>query len=751
MKKYIDLVFKKEKKPISKDKLYNRVESLIQKDDNSFLLSLKDKKIIDSILDKGIKKYDYYKTPNGKYTSLLKTSFRKGRFHGNRGGDGFVIAIVSYIDREGNQIVREDKYSVEKDSCNGAIDGDVVLIDTGGNGIKPKVEKVLERNLENIVGEVIRIGSSYFVKPIDKKKQFLTIALEGEAIEGQRVSVLLKKQNGANFYIGEITRVFSHKDDPDEDVLWEVFKCGIDDSFSQGSLSQVKEIPQNVRDIDKIGREDLTDWEIFTIDGEDTKDIDDALSCRRLENGNYEVGVHIADVSYYVPAGSPLDKDAYKRGTSNYLVGKVIPMLPHELSNGICSLNPNVERLAMSCIMEVTPDGKVINYRISPTVIRSQLKMTYSDVNKLLKTDVVPEGYEMHADTLKMLNGLALTLRKNRLNDGAIEFERPELKLIFDDNGMIKDFSLRNQDLGENLIEEFMLLANETVDKALSDLGYPCSHRVHDRPNKERLDDYLKMLAAINLPYTKYDLEELCFNPYALQDLSSHIRDTGHISNMLMINMVRCMSRAKYSPNNIGHCGLAKQNYCHFTSPIRRYPDLTVHRILKDCYLNSDQKDSDKNAKKWNVSLPDICEQSSKMEKISDDAEYQTLAMKCSEYMAKHIGETFEGTIIGLNDHGIQVQLDNMVEGKVRPKNLSGDYAYNANTYTLISLDGKDNYYIGDRLLVRVKSASKAEKSIDFEIVEKIKENHISDISNSNQYVKTKAKNQRFYRAYGKK
>ena len=391
VKNYIDLVFKKEKKPISLEKVYSKVERLLQKENDEYVLTFKDKKDINSILADGIKKYDYYKTPSGKYTSLLKTSFRKGRFHGNRAGEGFVSTIISYFDRDGNQIVKEEKFSVEKDSCNGAIDGDFVLVDIGGNGVKPRIEKVIDRNLENITGEVIRMGNSYFVKPIDKKKQFLTIALEGEAIEGQRVSVLLKKQVSDDFYIGEITRVFNHKDDPDEDVLWEAFKCGVDDQFSKQSLEQVEKIPQSVRDIDKVGREDLTDWEIFTIDGDDTKDVDDALSCRRLDNGNYEVGVHIADVSYYVPEGSPLDKDAYKKGTSNYLAGKVIPMLPHELSNGICSLNPGVERLAMSCIMEVTPDGKVVNYRISPTVIRSQLKMTYSNVNTLLKTGNIPE------------------------------------------------------------------------------------------------------------------------------------------------------------------------------------------------------------------------------------------------------------------------------------------------------------------------------------------------------------------------
>ena len=741
MKQYVDLVFKKEKKPIDINKVYTKVENLMKKNDEEFDGLSKEQKLeIDSILDKGVASYQYIKTPNDRYISINKTSFRKGRFHGNRNGAGFVTSTISYVDKEGNHIVKEQKISVLKENCAGAIDGDLVLVDVGRNGEKPKIQEIIDRNLENVMGEVVRIGPNYFVKPIDKKKQFLTIALEGEAIEGQRVAVNLKKQTSTDFYIGEITRVFNHKDDPDEDILWEAFKCGIDDQFSEKSLAQVKNIPQTVKDTDKIGREDLTDWEVFTIDGADTKDIDDALSCKKLDNGNYLVGVHIADVDNYVPESSPLDLDAFKKGTSNYLAGKVIPMLPHELSNGICSLNPHVERLTLSCIMELNPQGKIVRYKIVPSVIKSRLKMTYTKVNQILKGEGIDSEYVPYEDSLRTLNKLALILRKNRLKAGAVEFNRPELKLVLDENGQVSDFDIRHQDLGENLIEEFMLLANETVDKHLSDLGYPCLHRVHGKPNEERLDRFLQMLAAINYPYYAYSAEECVDIPKALQGLADHIKDTGRLSNMLSTNMVRCMSRARYSPINIGHSGLAKENYCHFTSPIRRYPDLTVHRILKTCYFNDSNKDT---IRKWEAKLPEIGYQSSKMERIEDDAEQQTLAMKCSEYMAKHVGEEYEGTVIGLSDRGMQIQLDNMVEGMVRTRYMLGDYVYNPVTFTLLSLNGKDDYYIGDRLLVKVFKASKEDKTIDFSVCGKIDENKTINSKKHNMLVKKRAREER--------
>ena len=749
MKRYVDIVFKKAKKPLDKEKIYEKVSGYLSKANPDFVeLTEEDMYEIDKVISEGIDNYDYILTPNNRYVAIYKTSYRKGKFYGNRNGEGTVSCIMSYTNKDGEQIIHEEKYPITKDNCNNAIDGDYVLVEIGNSNQKVKVEKIINRQLENIAGEVIRIGECYFVKPIDKKKQILTIALEGEAIEGQRVAVSLKKQTSDNFYIGEITRVFNHKDDPGEDVLWEAYKCGIDDKFSKASLEQITTIPQSVREIDKVGREDLTSWQIFTIDGEDTKDIDDALSIRKLDNGNYEVGVHIADVSYYVKEGTPLDLDAHRKGTSNYLAGKVIPMLPHELSNGICSLNPYVERLALSCIVELTPDGRVINKRITPTVIKSKLKMTYTKVNDYLNNGVLDSEYEEFASSLLMLRKMSLVLRKNRLMQGAIEFDRPELKLLIDENGEVEDFSLRKQDVGENLIEEFMLLANETVDKTLTENGYPCLHRIHNIPNEDRLNDFLRMLEAIDLPFSRYSARECATIPYVLQELAGHIKDSGSLRDMLTLNMIRCMSRAKYSPVNIGHSGLAKDNYCHFTSPIRRYPDLTVHRIIKDCYL--DPENSFVKGRQWNVKLPEIGEHSSKMEKTADEAELETLYMKCAEYMEKHIGEEYSGTIIGLSDKGIQIQLDNMVEGKVRISSLPGDYIYNSTTYTLLSLDDYEDYYIGDRLLLRLVAASKEDKTINFKVLKKEIENSIDYRNDSNCYVKNKAYEDRSKRALEK-
>lgn len=749
MKHYVDLVLKKEKKAISLEKIYGKVEKFIMKEDpTSSGLSIAEKQEIDKVIADGVEHYKYYKTPSNNYMAIYKTSFRRGRFHGNRAGEGKVTVISERQVTDGNPLITSTDYVISKENVGGAIDGDLVLIDLGTKNAKPKVVEILNRNLENITGEVYRIGKSYFVRPIDKKKQNLTIALEGEAIEGQRVAVELKEQTGANFYIGEVTRTFNHKDDPDEDILWEAFKCGIDDQFSKEAIEQVKNIPMSVRDIDKIGRSDLTDWEIFTIDGDDTKDIDDALSCKILENGNYEIGVHIADVSHYVPKDSPLDKDAFRKGTSNYLAGTVIPMLMHELSNGICSLNPGVERLAMSCVMEVNPEGKVVNYNIMPTVIKSRIKMSYTKVNDILKEGKVDPDYREHADTLRNLNKLALILRKNRIRVGAVEFDRPEMKLIFGEDGEVTGFSLRNQDVGENLIEEYMLLANETVDKHLSKLGFPCLHRVHSTPNLDRLTDYFKLLDAVNYPFSKYKPVECAENSKALQELAEFIKDTGRLSNVLSANLIKCMARAKYSPENIGHCGLAKTNYCHFTSPIRRYPDLTVHRIIKDCCF--DKENARCNAKEWESELVEIGQHSSKMERIADEAETKTLSMRCSEYMAKHIGEQYEGTVIGISHHGIQIQLDNMIEGKVRLKNMLGDYVYNMETYTLVSLDGRDNYFIGDRLLVEVVDANKENKTIDFKVISKVDENYIQNSDGSNNYVKMIARKERANREFYK-
>lgn len=752
MQELVEKVLRKTKKPISVDKVYIKVENLIKKEKEDFVLSDIEKEEIDSILEQGLLDYKFIRTGSNNYISILKTSFKIGRFYGDRNGGGKVVVSNSYVDKSGKTVVKEDRYIIDRDNANGAIDGDVVLIDTYKKDktreLTASVKKVVNRDLDNIMGEVVRVGTGYFVKPVDKKKHNITIALEGSAIEGQRVAVSLDRQTSDSFYIGTITRTFNHKDDPDNDILWEAFKCGINDQFSGESLEQVKSIPQEVLDIDKIGRHDLTNWEIFTIDGKDTKDIDDALSFKRLDNGNYLVGVHIADVSHYVKENSPLDKDAFSRGTSAYLAGKVIPMLPHELSNGICSLNPNEERLALSCIVEFDKNGNVVHHDIWESVIKSNIKMNYDAVNDILKHGIVAKGYESHVDSLKGLNELALILRNKRLENGAVEFDRPELKVILNDEGEVSDFSVRIQDLAENLIEEFMLIANETIDKHLSDNGLPCLHRVHDIPNRERLEEFINLLSIVGYRYNKYSAEACCYDTRHLQELALHIRNTGKLSEMLSTNMIRCMSRAKYSPVNIGHCGLAKTNYCHFTSPIRRYPDLTIHRILKELVLSDEN--IKENKKKWKDKLPEVALHSSKMERAADEAEMQTLYMKCAEYMTHHIGEDFEGTVIGISSHGLQIQLDNYIEGKVRFRNLTGEYVYNPETYSLISLDGRENYYIGDRLSVKVKSADKEHKTIDFSVNEKIEENELNNVYSKNNLVKMKvAQDRRNKKVYG--
>lgn len=739
MKNYVDLVLKGSKKPLSIEKIYQKIEALIQNENSEYVLTQDDKALIDKIISEGVTNLDYYQTPNGNYTLLSKTSFRKGRFYGNRAGEGFVICVSSGFNRDGVQIVTEDKYSITKDNCHGAIDGDLVLIDIGYNGKKPRVESILDRNLENITGEVYRLGGSYFVKPIDKRKQFINIALEGEHVEGQIVSVVLTGHADGNFYTGKVVREFKHKDDPREDILLEAFKCGMPEGFSDESIRQLDSVPSSVRPEDKVGRHDFTDWEIFSIDGKDTKDKDDCISLTRLRNGNLLLGVHIADVPFYVPKASPIDRDAFVKGTSYYFGGCVEPQLPHKLSNGICSLNDGVERLTKSVLIEYDPSGKVIGRSLVPSVIKSRIGMNYDNVNKILKEGVIPEGYEPYADTLVEMGKLAKILRKRRKSDGAIEFVRPELKFIHDENGRPVDIAFRYQDKSENLIEEFMLAANVQVGEILTDAEFPCVYRIHDVPNEERLEEFLKLLDVIGIPF-EFSASDICEDKHLLQVLTKHIHDKGgNLSIMLNTNLIRCMSHACYSTKNIGHYGTGFEIYSHFTSPIRRLADLTISRIIDECYFESDEKKREKARKKWNVDAFEFAQQATKMERVEEDVEKQVDLMQTAEYLSQFIGEEFEGTVTSISNNGITVQLDNLLEGRIRVRDLPGSYIYNPETFTLLSVDGRENYYVGDRLRLKLVVASKENKSVEFSVVEKVRENNIPDKDNSNQYVKTKA------------
>lgn len=748
MKKYVEYVLRKEKKPIDIEKLYSKVESLIQVDNESYVLTDEDKEVINSILKEGVSNYEFYQTPSDKYTLLSKTSFRKGRFFGNRAGEGYVICVTSYVNREGKQIVNEDKYTITKDDCHGAIDGDLVLIDIGYNGKKPAVQTVIERSLDNITGEVYRIGGSFFVKPLDKRKQYLNIAIDGEHVEGQIVSVSLEGSLENNFYKGKVVREFKHKDDPREDILLEAFKCGMPEGFSDESIKQLESIPMTVSTEDMKGRYDFTDWDVFSIDGKDTKDKDDAISLRRLRNGNLLLGVHIADVPYYVPKASPIDRDAFTKGTSYYFGGCVEPQLPHKLSNGICSLNDGVLRLTKTILIEYDPSGKVVSRSLVPGVINSRIGMNYDDVNKILKDGEVVPGYEPYIDTLRDMASLAKKLRKRRKSDGAIEFSRPELKFIRDEDGKVVDLAYRYQDVSENLIEEFMLAANVNVGEILTDSGFPCVYRIHDVPNTERLEEFLRLLDVIGIPF-EFSAEDICEDKHLLQLLTKHIMDKGgKLSGMLSTNLIRCMSHACYSTKNIGHYGTGFDLYTHFTSPIRRLADLTLSRIIDECYFEEDEKIRERNRKRWNVDAYEFAQQATKMERVEEEVEKQVNLMETAEYLSQFIGEEFEGTITSLSNNGITISLDNMLEGRVRIRSLGGNYVYNPETFTLLNINGGDNYYIGDRVKVKLEVASKENKTVEFSILEKIHENNIPDKDKSNQYVKKNAIDRRAKKSY---
>ena len=453
---------------------------------------------------------------------------------------------------------------------------------------------------------------------------------------------------------------------------------------------------------------------IFTIDGDDTKDIDDAVSIHRKPNGNYVLGVHIADVSYYVKEGSPLDNDAMERGTSVYLVDRVIPMLPHELSNGICSLNPNVSRLAISCVMEFDSHGKQIDYEIFESVIKSRIQMTYKKVNSILEKNIVPEGYEKYADSLRMMADLAEILRKAKENRGYIDFEVDEAKILVNEKCEPTEIVLRDRGVGENLIEDFMIAANECVATHIYFMNLPFIYRVHEVPKEEKIRSFLGFIGGLGYQING-NLKDN--NPKSIQRLIKFLEDKKEFKILSKL-LLRSMQKAVYKPVNLGHFGLASKCYTHFTSPIRRYPDTTVHRLLRT-YLFQHKLD-DNTISHWEDKLVYVADHSSAKERSSIDCEREVEDMKMAQYMEGHIGEEFEGMISSVMSFGMFVELDNLIEGLVSIKDMKGFFNYDEDRMTLTNEKSHVKYTIGERIKVRVIRASKEAKTIDFEIVKKV-------------------------------
>ena len=653
-----------------------------------------------------------YHSNKDKYMMLENSHLRKGVMRANKKGFGFVE--VEGLD---------DDIYVSQDNMNGAIHDDVVLVEITSkmniDRIEGRVLKIIERKIQKYIGlmKFDSKGMGYVI--LDDSKIKLNIQVPKEkslnAVDGHKVVVEVDKMMNHNGRCeGHVCEIIGHVNDPGVDILSIIYKYNINVDFPDEVKSQVASIPMEVYESDLKGRRDLRDQVIFTIDGDDTKDIDDAISIEKLSNGHYRLGVHIADVSYYVKEGSPLDTEAMDRGTSVYLVDRVIPMLPHELSNGICSLNPNVDRLAMSCVMEFNNEGKQLDYEIFPSVIRSRIQMTYKKVNSILEKNIIPEGYEDFADDLRTMEELAEILRKAKVKRGYIDFGVEEAKILVDENCVPTDVVLRERGMGENLIEDFMIAANECVATHIYFMNLPFIYRVHEYPKEEKIRSFLGFVSSLGYQVNG-NIKDV--KPTTMQAILKQLQDKPEYK-ILSSLLLRSMQKAVYKPENLGHYGLASKCYTHFTSPIRRYPDTTVHRLLRT-YLVEGKVDM-QTIKKWEEKLVYIAEHSSERERASIDCEREVDDMKMAEYMEKHIGEEYEGMISSITSFGMFVELDNLIEGLVPLRDMKDFFHFDEERMTLTGEKSHVKYSIGERVVIKVVRASKEEKTIDFEVVRKV-------------------------------
>ena len=511
-------------------------------------------------------------TNKGKYEKFNDRLKKIGIFAGNKKGFGFVIVDGAKQD-----------YYISPENVNGAVDGDEVVIKiTNESRREAVVSSINKRNMSSfIVGEFYVSDDKNFIK-LDDDKLKIIVEIPSDKINGavsghKVIAKIDNKIEKSNYYLGEVIRILGHKDDPGVDILSIAAKHQINDVFPDEVIEELKSIPDVVSSDELSGRRDLTGEVIFTIDGDDTKDIDDAISVSKLSNGNYLLGVHIADVSHYVKYDTALYKEAFERGTSSYLANTVIPMIPHQLSNGICSLNPDVVRLTISCVMEVDGNGNVIDSDIFESYIKSRKQMTYKNVNKILEENTVPSGYEDFKDDLLLMKELADIVRKRKISKGYIEFDDTEPVIVTDDDGRATDILKRERGAGEKLIEDFMILANEAVASTISYMELPFIYRVHGTPDEDKIKQFLGLTSILGY---KVNANVKNITPKTIQGMLNQLRDKKEFP-VLSSMLLRSMKKAVYDSVNIGHFGLASKFYTHFTSPIRRFPDLTVHRLLR--------------------------------------------------------------------------------------------------------------------------------------------------------------------------
>lgn len=634
-----------------------------------------------------------------------------GKFIANAKGFGFVEV----------ENLETDIFIGEMD-VKGAMHGDTVevRIRTYRGGKRPEgvIVKILERGITEVVGTFQRRKNFGFVVCDNQKiLQDIYIPLEmiNGALDGQKVvAEITSYAEKGKKPEGKIKEVLGFLEIPGTDILCIAKSYQLPLGFTEKQLNQADRIAKPVSEADMDGRMDLRETVMVTIDGEDAKDLDDAVSMEKVGD-LYRLGVHIADVANYVQESSALDKEALKRGTSVYLVDRVIPMLPKALSNGICSLNAGEDRLALSCIMDVDEKGNVVNHTIAETVIHVNERMTYTSVKKILEDhdEVEREKYKELVPMFEMMAHVAGILREKRSRRGSIDFDFPETKVKLNALGQAVDILPYDRNTATKLIEDFMLLANETVAEHFFWQELPFVYRTHEKPDAEKMTKLGIFIRNFGY-YFKAGNGEV--HPKELQKLLNKISGTKEEALLSRLTL-RSMQRAQYTTECSGHFGLAAKYYCHFTSPIRRYPDLQIHRIIKDSLRG---RLGERKLSHYGKILPEVAMQSSKMERRADEAERETVKLKKAEYMKEHLGEIYEGVISGVTNYGIYVELDNTVEGMVHVNSMRNDYYYfDEIHYELVGQDSGVKYKLGERVLVQVKRVDMASKTIDFRLIDR--------------------------------
>ncbi|PYG85909.1 ribonuclease R [Ruminiclostridium sufflavum DSM 19573] len=673
-----------------------------------------------------------YKTRGDRYGIPSRLNLVTGRIQGHERGYAFLIPDDDML---------EDIF-IPADSLGGAMHNDRAVArvnkkSSSDRRMEGEIVRILKRANVTLVGTFEKSMSFGFVVPDNKRISgdiFVSKSGFNGAKKGQKVVVeIVKYPEQRRNAEGKVIEILGDKDDLGTDILSIIKTYNLEEDFSEEVVKQIEKIPDTVSEDMIKGRRDLRSLRMVTIDGEDAKDLDDAVSVEMLDNGNYRLGVHIADVTNYVTENSPLDIEALRRGTSVYLVDRVIPMLPRKLSNGICSLNPQVDRLSFTVMMEIDTAGRIVSHDIFESVINIDERMTYTNVYKILadKDEELIKRYKQLVPDFALMHELALILRKNRFKRGAIDFDFPEAKIILNDKGKPVEIKKYEITIANQIIEEFMLICNETVAEHFYWTNTPFVYRIHENPDEEKIAALNEFV--YNLGYSIKGINKI--HPRALQDLLEKVKGTKH-ERIISSVMLRSLQKAKYSDESVGHFGLAAKFYCHFTSPIRRYPDLIIHRIMK-LYLKGGM--SEQKTEQLNGILSEIAKQCSERERMAEEAERETEDLKKVEYMKSHEGEIFEGIISNVTNFGMFIELENTIEGLVRMSSMEDDYYnYDDRHFCLIGERTHKVYRVGDIVKVLLAKADVSARKIEFLLEESDEKEEPEDFAQYPEINKTK-------------